>query len=220
MKIRTQFILSMVVLGSLLLLVSIAVVITDQKVKNTSQQELLAAQIEGEAHDLSYLTNEYLLYRESQQASRWESQFSSFSNDLSKMKVTSPEQRDLLADLNTNRQQLKAVFTEIKAGIENAPQPSEAAFSTAFMQVSWSRLEVQHQAMIFDASRLRQMLSEEDDQLRREISLLSFVLIGVFGVILLGNYWVTYQARSKSHGRAAGRNQNHRFGKTRLCHPG
>ena len=43
--------------------------------------------------------------------------------------------------------------------------------------------------MIFDASRLEQMLSEDDDQLMRRMSLLSFVLIGVFGVILLGNYW-------------------------------
>jgi nitrate/nitrite-specific signal transduction histidine kinase len=198
MKIRTQFILSMIVLGSLLLLVSIAVVITDQKVENTSQQELLASQIESEAHNLSTIANDYLLYRESQQASRWESQFASFSNDLSEMKVTNPEQQALLADIKTNQQQLRAIFTEIKAGIENAPQTQEAAFDTTFMQVSWSRLEVQHQAMIFDASRLRQMLSEQDDQWRRGMSLLSFVLIGVFGVILLGNYWVTYQRTLKA----------------------
>ena len=105
MKIRTQFILSMVILGSLLLLVAIAVAITNQKVESTSQQELLASQIESEAHNLSTIANDYLLYRESQQASRWETKFASFSNDLSEMKATNPEQQALLADMKTNQQQ-------------------------------------------------------------------------------------------------------------------
>jgi len=71
MKIRTQFIISTVVLGIILLLVSASVIITNQQVEKTHQQEVLAIQIERQAYELGYLTNDYLLYRESQQASRW-----------------------------------------------------------------------------------------------------------------------------------------------------
>jgi len=198
MKIRTQFILSMIILGSLLLVVAAAVVMTDQKVKATSQQEVLAAQIENEAYELSYLTNDYLLYRESLQANRWVSKFASFSHDLAAIQVSVAEQQALLADIKANQQKLTAIFTEIKASIESAPQAQDANFDTTFMQVSWSRLEVQNQAMIFDASRLRQMLSEQDDQLRRGMSLLSFILIGVIGVILLLNYGLIFQRTLKA----------------------
>src|SRR6266498_4415963 len=193
MKIRTQFIISTVVLGILLLLVSAAVIITNQRIEKTHQQEMLATQIERNAYELGYLANDYLLHRESQQASRWESKFAAFSHDLSNLAVNTPEQQALLTNIKTNQQRLKDVFMEVKASIERAPQTQEPGFEAQFMQISWSRLEVQNQGMIFDAARLEEMLLEQEDQLRRVTSLLSFVLIGVLGTLLLGNYGLTFR---------------------------
>jgi len=198
MKIRTQFIISTVVLSSFLLLVSALEIITNQWIQKIHQQEELATQIERQAYELGYLANDYLLYRESQQASRWESKFASFSNDLSNMEVNTPEQQALLANIKTNQQRLKAVFAEVRASIESAPQTQGAVVDTKFMQVSWSRLEVQNQGMIFDASRLARMLREQEDRLRRVTSLLSFVLIVVLGAFLLGNYGLTFRGTLKA----------------------
>jgi PAS domain S-box-containing protein len=191
MKIRTQFMLSTVALGIILLLVSASVMITNQWVENTRQQEILATQIERQAYELGYLANDYLLHRESQQATRWESKFASFSNNLLSMAVDTPEQQAVLANIKTNQQRLKAVFAEVRASIENAPQTQEPELGAKFMQVSWSRLEVQNQAMIFDTSRLEGMLREEEDRLRRLTNLLSFVLLGVLGAFLVGSYGLT-----------------------------
>ena len=193
MKIRTQFIISTVVLGLILLLISVLVIITNQQVEKIHRQEVLATQIERHAYELGYLANDYLLHRESQQASRWESKFASFSTDLSNMDVNTPEQQALLANIKINQQRLKAVFMEVNTSIENAPQTQEAEFGAQFLQVSWSRLEVQNQGMIFDASRLARMLREQEDQFRRVTSLLSFVLISVLGAFLLVNYGVTFR---------------------------
>lgn len=193
MKIRTRFIISMIVLGIVLLLVSAAVILTNQWFENTYRQEVLASQIERQAYELGYLANDYLLHRESQQASRWESKFVSFSNNLSNLTVNTPEQQALLTNIKTNQQRLEAIFAEVRASIEAAPQTQEAGFDMQFMRTSWSRLEVQNQGMIFNASQLEEMLRAQEDQLRRMTGLLSLVLIGVLGVFLLGNYGLIFR---------------------------
>jgi len=193
MKIRTQFIINIVVLGIILLLASAGVIISNQWLRNAHQQEMLATVLERQAYELGYLANDYLLYRESQQADRWESKSASFSDELSKVQVNTPEQRALLADIRTNQQRLAAVFADIRASIESAPQTQEAGFDATFMQVSWSRLEVQTQGMIFNASRLERMLSDQEDQLTRLNSLLDLVLIAGLGVFLSVIYWSTFR---------------------------
>jgi PAS domain S-box-containing protein len=193
MKIRTQFIINMVVLGSILVFVSAAVIITNRWAEQTRQQQELAAQIEHEAYELGYLANDYLLYRESQQASRWESKFASFSDHLSGLEAGVPEKQLLLDNTRRNQQQLKAVFEEVKARIEAAPQTPESGFDEEFMQVFWGRLEVQNQGMIFNVSRLEGMLNEQEHGLEQMGRLLSFALIGTLGVFLLVNYGLTFR---------------------------
>jgi PAS domain S-box-containing protein len=193
MSIRTQFIINMIVLGSILIFVSAAVIVTNQWVEDTHQQQELAAQIEREANELSYLANEYLLYRESQQASRWGSKFASFSDHLSELQVNTPEQQTLLANIKTNQQRLKTVFEEVKASIEAAPQTPQPRFDEDFLQLSWSRLEVQNQGLIFDASRLERILNEQEHWLEQFARMLSLVLIGMLAIFLLVNYSWTFR---------------------------
>jgi PAS domain S-box-containing protein len=180
--------ISTVLLGSFLLLVTASEIITNLWVQRINEQGELAAQIERQAYELGYLANDYLLYRESQQADRWESKFASFSEILSNMQMDTPEQRALLANIKINQQRLRVVFTEVRASIESAPQAQQARFETNFMQLSWSRLEVQNQGLIFDAARLEKLLRNQEDRLKRVTSLLSFLLIGMLGAFLLVSY--------------------------------
>jgi PAS domain S-box-containing protein len=159
---------------------------------------VFAIQLEREAYELGYLSNDYLLYRESQQASRWESKFASFSNNLSNLKVGTREQQVLVDNIKTNQQRLKAVLDELKAALARTPQAQAPVPAPEFIQVFWSRMEVQNQGMIFDASRLTRMLREQEDQLRRVTSLLSFVLIGVFGAFLFSNYGLIFRQTLKA----------------------
>jgi PAS domain S-box-containing protein len=193
MRIRTQFIINIIVLSGILLFVVAAVIITNRWVEDTHQQEELAAQIEREAYELGYLANEYLLYRESQQARRWESKFASFSDHLVELQVNTPEQQARLVSIETNQQRLKTVFEEVKGSIEATSQTPPPAFDENFLQVSWSRLEVQNQGLIFDASRMVRILNAQEHWLERFARLLSLVLIGMFGVFLLVNYGLSFR---------------------------
>ena len=77
--------------------------LTQQQTEQLNKQEELAKNIELEAGELSYLSNDYLLYHESQQVDRWEAKFSTFSNDLSNLSVDKPDQQVLVNNIKANQ---------------------------------------------------------------------------------------------------------------------
>ena len=221
MKLRTQFIISTLVFGAILLIIAASLMITNQRVEQTNKQERIARNLQQQANELSYLSSAYLLYRESQQLSRWESRYDSFSNELTRLELGTAEQRVLVDSIKRNQERLKAVFTEVRASLESPSQTQGRVSDPAFIQVSWSRMEVQNQGMIFDASRLAQMLRDQTDQLKQMNTLLMFALTAVFGAFLVANYVLTYRRTLRSistlrHGtRIIGSgNLNHRLGMT------
>ena len=144
------------------------------------------------------MSNDYLLYHESQQIDRWESKYSSISGDISNLTVDSPEQQVLVDDIKASHQRLKDVFGEIVSGIENAPENLQNTADPDFIEVSWSRMGVQTQGIVFDASRLSQMLREEADQARQQSNLLILALIGAFVAFLFTDYLLIFRRTLKS----------------------
>jgi len=110
MKIRTQFLLTMFLFGLVLIIMAASVVITDQQVDRLNQQSEIAHNIEQDARDLSYLSNDYLLYGESQQRARWESKFAALSEQINRMNPDTPEQQALIDNIRGNRARLQAIF--------------------------------------------------------------------------------------------------------------
>lgn len=192
MKLRTQLIIAMVFFAVALATISASVISTNQQVDRLSRQEELAKNIELEVGELGYLSNDYLLYRESQQIDRWESKYSSISNDIFNLTVDQPDQQVLVNNIKANGQRLKEIFDNIAL---NAEKSSEAQTDAAapFIQVSWSRMAVQSQGMIFDASRLSQLLQEQADQMKQRNNLLIFALMMAFVALLLTNYLLIYR---------------------------
>ncbi len=198
MKIRTQLIISMVFFGIAIMIISASVILTHQQTEQLNKQEELAKNIEIEAGELSYLSNDYLLYHERQQVERWESKFSSFSDDLSNLSVDRPEQQVLVNNIKANQLRLREIFDDVVSKVESSPQASESASDTAFIQVSGSRIGVQTQGIVFDASRLSQMLRDQAEQQQQRNFSLIFALMGAFVAFLLSNYLLFYRGALKS----------------------
>ena len=198
MKIRTQFIFSTAVFGVILLLIATSAVITNQRVEETNKQQEIARKLVQEANELSYLSVAYLLYGESLHLGRWQSKYDSASNSLSSLDPETPEQRVVLNNVKLSQERLKAVFAEVRAALEGTSQAQGPVLGREFVQLSWSRMEVQNQGMIFDASRLALMLHEQETQLRETNTSLIFAMLGVFGAFLLANYLLTHRRTLKS----------------------
>lgn len=78
MKIRTQFILSILVFGILIVTMSASAIIIQQKVNRIVNQENIINNVSRETNDLSYLGNNYIIYQESQQLSAWQNEYTVF----------------------------------------------------------------------------------------------------------------------------------------------
>ena len=198
MRLRTQFIITMLLFGIILVVVAASAIITDQQVEKTGRQERIAAHIAQGASELSYLANDYLIYRESQQLKRWQSRFASFSAEVAALRVDRPEQQALVANIKANQQRLKEVFDSVSSAVGEYSQNRGTALDLAFLQVSWSRVAVQSQGLASDASRLSQLLHQQMDRLTKTGDLLLYVVLGLLGIFLLATYMLTYRRILKS----------------------
>jgi PAS domain S-box-containing protein len=198
MKLRTQFIITMLLFGIILVAIAASVIITSKQVEKTSEQEKIASSIAQGASELSYLSNDYLIYRESQQLSRWQSRFTSFSKQVASLNVDTPEQQALVRNIQANTKRLGEVFDSVVTAGRNSPNTKNVTLDSAFLHVSWSRMAVQSQGLVSDALRLSQLLHQQRDQLRETRTQLMYVMVGLFGALLLASYMLTYRRILKS----------------------
>jgi signal transduction histidine kinase len=200
MKIRTQLIISIILSGLALLIITASVIVTNQQIDRLNQQENLANSIILGATELSYLSNDYLVFHESQQLDRWNTRYASFSNDLAKLSVNKPEQQVLVNNIRSNQQRLKEVFGDVVSTIESQRQadPGQYSVNQTYIQLSWSRIAVQNRGIIFDASRLAEMLRDEENQARQANTLLISGLLGAFIIFLLVDYLLIFGRTIKS----------------------
>ncbi|MEW6667571.1 MAG: ATP-binding protein [Thermodesulfobacteriota bacterium] len=198
MRIRTQFIITMVVFGALLLIVAVSAIVTNQRLEKVGQQERLAANIAQGAGELGYLANDYLVYRDSQQLKRWQSRFDSFSAEVAALVPDRPGQQALVADIKANQRRMKEVFDSIAAAAESPTRDQGAALAPVSLQVSWSRMAVQSQGLVSTASRLSHMLHQQMNRLTETRAILMDGTLVLFGVLLLASYMLTYRRILKS----------------------
>jgi signal transduction histidine kinase len=189
MKIRTQFIITMLLFGVVLVTISASAVITDRLVDKVSEQDRLAHSVAQGASELSYLANDYVMYRESQQLDRWQTRFARFAADVANLQADRPEQQALVRNIQANTQRLRDVFDSIVSAIDH-PADAQGGIAMEMLQISWSRVAVQSQTLVSDASRLSQLSGTQVDQLRRTNSTVVIVLIGVSVAYFLVNYWM------------------------------
>ncbi|WP_424356722.1 ATP-binding protein [Methanocella sp. MCL-LM] len=198
MKIGTQLIIIFVIFIIALLIIAGSVISTNQHLDRLNKQQILANNIEIAAGELGYLSNDYLLYHESQQLDRWNSKYASFSADLSNLNVDTPEQQVLVDNMRANRQRLKNVFDDVVTTIESSNTEPKKTIDSGYIQVSWSRIAVQNRGIIFDASRLSQMLRDEEDRVRQTNTLFIAGVMGTFVLFLLANYLLVYRHTLKA----------------------
>ena len=194
MRIKTQFLVTMFLFGTVLAAIAASALVTNHLVKKTSEQENIAGDIAQGASELSYLANDYVIFQESQQLERWQSRFASFSNDVSLLEVDNPEQQALVRNIQANSQRLEDVFDSVVSAIGTSSQDGET-IAPALLQLSWSRLAVQSQTLVSDASRLVQILDSQESWLHTVNTIDVIVLTSIFVLYFLINY-MTMQRRA------------------------
>ncbi len=198
MKIRNQFIISMILFGVIIAVVSTLVFDAYHRVQKIDEQEDLARNIIESTGQLSYLSNDYLLYHQNQQKTRWETQFTSLSDDVAKLKGNNSAQQALVKNIAANQQRLQAVFSDVVLAVESAPQNQSSVNSLDFVGVSNSRMEVLSLGITSDASQLSRMLRSELADARTLDIWLIIGLIAAIVVYFLVNSFIIFRRTLKS----------------------
>ena len=121
MRIKSQYILSIIDLryrfGNYFCVSSF----TNQQVTQINNEAKQLANIQTGASNLAYISNDYFLYQQSAQLPEWQNQFSSLSDDLSKLTANSSGQQAQINTVNSDLQNLDAVFNSSVSFLESAP---------------------------------------------------------------------------------------------------
>ncbi|MFH1032557.1 MAG: PAS domain S-box protein [Chloroflexota bacterium] len=195
MKIRTQFIVAMLLFGIALIVISASGIITSQQVGQANAQLTLANRIAEGANGLGYLSSDYLIYREAQQFDRWRKRFAEFYIDVSLLSVDKPEQQTLVDNIQINSRRLKEVFDSIASSVSTQNQ---TYIDPVFLQISWSRMAVQTQGLVSDSSRLAQLLHDQADQAQKTHTNVIIALVVILAMYFLINYLIIQRRALKS----------------------
>jgi PAS domain S-box-containing protein len=197
MKLKSQLIISIAILGAVFLIILGSFFITNHQATQLNNQEQLARNIQTGVGDLNYLSNDFFLYQQSPQVILFQSKISSLTTDLSKLNPTSPTQAVLVNITNDDLQRLDSVFEDAVSFLENAPRNVSVRVLPAF-QTAWSRLAVQSQTLTYDSAQLSQLLRNQADQVKQTNSLLVFAMVGAFGVYFVTIYFTVFRRTFRS----------------------
>jgi PAS domain S-box-containing protein len=186
-KLKTQFVLAILVFGVTVLLIAASVIYANIEVERLDGQLELATRIERGVSELSYLSNDYLLYGENRQHLRWESKWLSLSKDLSALNPRTSEQLTMARHLNEDLRRLKAVFTDVSERDSGTGAARDIGAQES-IRVSWSRMAVQNQETAFDALRLSRALSDQKSELAQTTTILILILMAAFFAFFISNY--------------------------------
>ena len=195
MRLRTQFTITLIVFSLILAVIGASLLFTSQMVNQTRSQENLANNIVQGASDLAYLSNDYVLYHQNQQLNQWQTSYASFSNNVGNLSVNTPEQQSLAQQIQVTQLSMKAVFDSVVLSVGTSPN---ANVTLSTIQVSWSRITIQSQTLILDATQLARLLGAQADQLNLVSFALIFGVIAAFSAFLVVIYVQNFRRTLKS----------------------
>ncbi len=200
MKIKTQFVICVVVFSIILVFIAASVALTEQQVSQLNTQEQTAGNIEQGASSLNSISIDYFLYQENLQLSRWQSSFSSLSTDLSTLKPNTPTQQTLVTTVGGDMQRLNTTFSDVVTYLQSAPRNVSVRVDPAF-QIRWSSMAVQGQTLAFDSSQLSNSIDDQARQTNETNLILIVSLVAVFGALLATIYFMVFRGTLRSVGK-------------------
>ena len=193
MKIRTQLILSITALILVFLILSITAVTTSWQEDQSEQQLARIEKSRVDIYMLNQLTNDYLFNREDRQKAQWEAEYSVISSDLDGLQPTGPEQQALVNSIRNDQQHLQEIYSEVSSMIERMDAGGGTPEDEVFIATSWSRMAVQNQEMIGEASRLSGLIKGDLERVEQASAVLMYGLLGIILLILIMNYLLIYR---------------------------
>jgi signal transduction histidine kinase len=188
MRIRTQIIISIIVSVLVIAVVGTILFFNYQQLAVASENEQIADDIVQGSYELSNLQNDYLLHNSDRSRSQWEEKYHTLQDQFSHFRITDPVQQVTLKSILESDRQLLDIFSRIVESGKTTGSANGAPADPELIQIRWSRLGVQTQGMIFDASRLSGMIKADTSRIQQENNWLIVFMISALLLVILLNY--------------------------------
>lgn len=163
MKIKTQLRIILAVFTIALLVISLAVLINTYQIQRARTARIYAINIAQAANQLTYFTNDYVLFEQNQQLRRWQTVYDSISNNLRNLTVNNSEQQMIVEIMQDNHQRISDVFDNTILFLDNLSENSNLTLSD--FQVLWSSMNIPTQELAASATNLSRLLNDDVEQL-------------------------------------------------------
>jgi PAS domain S-box-containing protein len=197
MKIKTQFLICIIVFSLILLIILASVATTEQQVAQLSAQEALSSNIEQGASNLNSISIDYFLYQNDTSRSQWHANITSLSSDLSNLKPSNLQQQLLANNVSQDMQNLDTQFDDVVSYLQSASRNVSVRIDPAF-QVKWRNMANQSLALTSDAYQLSNSLNVQAHQTNDTNILLIVSLVATFGAFLASIYLMVFRRTLKS----------------------
>ncbi len=186
MNIKNQIRLSVLISLILVVVISASIILSFQNMQDQRDQEALAADVVRGGYELTYLSNDYLINAEPRARLQWEERYSSLQPIIIELKPGNVEEAESLETIREYNEKTGTLFREIpEPGTLNA---GAVLFPASYQQVTWSRINVQSQGMIYEAWRLRHLYNDDVSEARFWNNVLVVVLMVLMLIIIGINY--------------------------------
>jgi PAS domain S-box-containing protein len=197
MRIKTQFLISIITFSTILIIIGASVAVTQQQIAELNNKEAIAHNVQTGASDLSYISNNYFLYQLNSSISLWQTKVSTLSDELSALNSSNPQQQALFQTVNGDIENLKIVFAGVTSFLANAPRNVSIRILPSF-QTQWNRMAVQIQSLSFDSQQLSQAIRTQTNQVIQVNTILTFALMVAFGAFFIIIYLINYRGTLRS----------------------
>ena len=197
MKIKSQFVICIIVFSVILVIIAASAAISEQQVARISAQEQISSSIERGASDLNSEAINYFLYQDPIYVSRWQNELSYLIGNLSNIEFYNSQQQILTNHVNNDLTDLNNSFATIITYLQNAPRNVSVRIDPAF-QTRWNGLTIQSYNLTTHAAQLSEALDNQAHQINETNILLIVSLVATFGALLATIYLMVFRRTLKS----------------------
>lgn len=197
MKIRNQFIITIISFAVMLLIINLSIFYTNQRAAELANQQDVAGNIQNNVGDLSHISNYYFLHQDSSTLADWNESIATIYGNLTELSMQDSQQDIVIGAIREDIQQVDNAFSNTASFLQMAPRNQSVRILPEF-QLVWGKLTDKTQQLSSDSAQLSQLLRGQTDQAHQSNLFLIVILLIVFGLYFFVNYFITFRGTLKS----------------------
>jgi PAS domain S-box-containing protein len=195
MRLRTQFLISLIVFTLIFAVIVSSVVLTNCHLAELRNQRNISSDIEVNARTLGYISINYFLYQPN--SSDWQATVFHIQIEMSSLNSTTQQGQDLVNKVLLDLASANNTFNTALSALNGMSLNHSVGGLSMFEQI-WDNITSQVQLLSFDAEQLSRYIDQQANDTYQTNAALIAILIGLFAAYFLLIYQLVFKRTLQS----------------------